>query len=113
MSRVDKEALFKSRLNEEEVEVPGVGVVRVRGLSRVEVISVRKATDSEHIDGPRTLVIERKMLAAALVDPQLTEAEVKRWQEASAAGEMEPVIAAVQRLSGMEDGAAKAAYKSV
>lgn len=104
---MNKEVLFKSRLNEQDVDVPGVGTVRVRALSRTEVIMVRKATDTEHVDGPRVLVIERKMLAAALVDPVLTEAEVGRWQAASAAGEIEPVVAAVQRLSGMDEGADK------
>ncbi len=110
---MDKELLFKPRLNEADVEIPDVGTVRVRGLSRAEVLLVRKATDNEHVDGPRALVLERKMLAAAMVDPPLTEAEVGRWQEASAAGELGPVVQKVQELSGMADDAPKEAYKSV
>lgn len=110
---MDKEALFRPRLEEEDVPVPGVGTVRVRALSRAEVIIVRKATDAEHVDGPRVLVIERKMLAAALVDPQLTEVEVGRWQAASAAGEIEPIVAAIQRLSGMTDDADKSGVRAV
>lgn len=107
---MDKELLFKSRLNEADVEVPGVGTVRVRGLSRGEVIVMRKATDSaETLDGPRQLVIERKMIASAIVDPVLTEAEVKRWQDASPAGELDPVTNKISELSGLDDDAAKKA----
>jgi len=111
---VDKELLLKPRLAEDDVEIPGVGTVRVRALSRAEVLLVRKATDNaDSIDGPRALVLERKMLATAMVDPVLTEAEVGQWQEASGAGELEPVTYRIQELSGMLEGSAKAAYKSV
>ncbi|HEY9418034.1 MAG TPA: hypothetical protein VIQ30_25015 [Pseudonocardia sp.] len=109
---MDKELLFKSRLNEADVEIPDVGTVRVRGLSRVEVLAVRKATDTEQMDGPRALVLERKMLAAAMVDPELSEAEVGQWQQASVAGELEPVVRKVQELSGMLDDAPKVAVKT-
>lgn len=106
---MDKELLFKARLAEEDVELPGVGTIRVRALSRAEVISVRKATD-DNPDGPRVLTLERKMLAAAMVDPVLTEDEVRRWQDASAAGELQPVTEAIQRLSGLGERPDKAAY---
>lgn len=109
---MDKALLFKSRLNEADVEIPDVGTVRVRGLSRAEVMLVRKATDTEHMDGSRALVLERKMLAAAMVDPVLTESEVGQWQQASAAGELEPVVRKVQELSGMLDDAPKEAVKT-
>lgn len=109
---MDKELLFKARLTEEDVEVAGVGTVRVRGLSRVEVLHVRKAADDAGLDGPRTLTLERKMLALAMVDPELTEAEVGKWQAASGAGELNVVTDKVQELSGMKEDSAKAAYKS-
>lgn len=103
-----------SGMPEDDVEVPGIGTVRVRGLKRGEVIAQRKATDNaESIDGPRTLVLERKMLAMALVKPEMTEAEVREWQEVSGAGEMDPVMRKVQELSNMDEGASKEAYKSV
>lgn len=109
-----KELLFKSRLAEADVTIPGVGIVRVRALSRAEVLLVRKATDlAGDVDGPRALVLERKMVAAAMVDPVLTESEVGRWQAASAAGELEPVSEAIQRLSGMLPTAAKEAYRDL
>lgn len=102
---VDKKQLFKARLPEEEVDVPGVGTVRVRALSRAEAMKLRKLASSS------VEVIERKMLALALVDPVLTEDEVGQWQEASTAGELEAVSNKVSELSGMTDGAAKEAYK--
>jgi len=109
---VDKDLLLKPRLAEDDIEIPGVGTVRVRALSRAEVLLVRKATDNaDSIDGPRVLVLERKMLAAAMVDPVLTEAEVGRWQQASAAGELEPVTTRIQQLSGLLPESAKAVYQ--
>jgi hypothetical protein len=109
---VDKDLLLKPRLAEADVEIPGLGTVRVRALSRAEVLLVRKATDNaEGIDGPRALVLERKMLATAMVDPVLTEAEVGQWQQASAAGELEPVTRRIQELSGMLETSAKEAVK--
>lgn len=102
---VTKELLLKSRLEEADVEIPGVGTVRVRALSRAEVLDVQKLQDKG------TARMERRMLSLAMVDPQLTEAEVGEWQQASAAGEMEPVGLKVQELSGMLEGADKAAYK--
>ncbi|GAA4681371.1 hypothetical protein [Phytohabitans rumicis] len=108
-----KDRLLKPRLSEAEVEVPGVGTVRMRALSRAEVLMVRKATDDENIDGPRALALERKMLATAFLDPVLTEAEVGQWQKASAAGELEHVSRKIQELSGMLEGADKAAFQGV
>lgn len=103
----DKELLFKPRLPEDDVEVPGVGTVRVRSLSRAEVMLLQKMAQ----DGEDPAAVERKMLSIALVDPALTEAEVGRWQRASIAGELEPVSDKVTALSGLDDDAAKAAYK--
>lgn len=104
---MDKEVLFAARLPQDTIDVPGLGTVTVRGLSRAEVLILRKATDDEGVDGPRALTLERKMLATALVDPQLTEAEVGRWQAAAPAGELEPVTRLVQQLSGMLEDAPK------
>lgn len=101
---MDKELLFKPRLAEEDVEIPGVGTVRVRALSRGEVLRAQGAKG--------VAAIERAMLATGMVDPALTEDEAKQWQESSPAGELEPVTRVIQRLSGMEAGADKAAAKS-
>lgn len=102
---MDKELLFKPRLPEAEVELAGIGVVRVRGLSRAEALQVQAAKGAE--------ATERKTLTLGLVDPKLTEAEVGRWQAASAAGEIQAVAMRIAELSGMVEHADKEAYKSV
>lgn len=100
---MDKELLFKSRLPEADVDIPGVGTVRVRGLSRLEAMHVQAA------NGPDAT--ERRVLALGLVDPALSEAEAGKWQKASIAGELEPVTAKIAELSGLVPGADKQAYK--
>jgi len=98
---VSKEALFAARLPEDDVEIPGVGSVRVRALSRGEVFGVQNAKG--------TPAIERKILALGMVDPTLTESEVQRWQDACPGGELDPVVDKIRELSGLADGAEKAA----
>lgn len=95
---MDKELLFKPRLPEDDVPLPGVGTVRVRGLSRAEVLTAREESTSG---------FEVRMLALGMVDPQLTEAEAARWQKAAPAGELKPVTEAILALSGMGQGADK------
>lgn len=107
MARVQKDALFATSLPEEDVDIPGKGTVRVRALTRSEALACQQVKQ-----GPdRVAAIERKMLAMAIVDPEMTEADIGRWQKASTVGEMEPVGAKVQELSGMTEGAAKEAYR--
>lgn len=101
---MDKELLFKSRLPEADVDIAGVGTVRVRGLSRVEAMHVQAANGVE--------AVERRILALGLVDPELTEAEVGQWQKASIASELEPVAQKIAELSGILPESAKEAVKS-
>lgn len=101
---VDKAALFKGRITEEELDVPGVGTIRIRALTRTEALEIRG------VDLP-VAELERKLLAWALVEPRLTEDEARQWQDASAAGELEPVTKAIARLSGMEQSAPKEAMR--
>lgn len=101
---MDKELLFKPRLPEADVEISGVGTVKVRGLSRIEAMHVQAA------NGPEA--VERRILALGVVEPKLTEDDVRQWQKASPAGELEPVTEKIAELSGMKPGADKEAYKS-
>lgn len=103
---IDRDALLKPRTGEETVEIPGVGEVRVRALTRGEALSLKGVSD----DVAR---IEQCVLSLALVEPEMSEADVKAWQDTSPAGEQQVVFDAVLRLSGMEQVAAKAAYKSI
>lgn len=97
-------------LDEADVPVRG-GRVRVRALTRGEVMRVRSSVKSIADAIKRTAELEAMMLAKAMVNPSMTISDVKRWQESSAAGEMEHVIGKVQELSGLTDGAAKEAYQ--
>lgn len=108
---MDKELLFAPRHNtpsgmrEDDVEVPGVGTVRVRGLSRIEALHVQAANGEA--------ATERRIMALGMLDPVMTESEVGRWQKASEAGEIEVVSKKIAELSGMLPGADKESYKSV
>lgn len=105
---MDKAALLAAAaeaLPAEDVEIPGVGSVRVRGLSRAESLIVGKA------EGDPTAT-ERAILRFGLVDPALTEAEIRDWLKVAPNAHVDPVTKAIARLSGMWEGADKAAYKS-
>lgn len=93
--------------NTEKVEIPGVGTVTIRGLSRLEFIMAQKLADGD------VLVQERYTLSKAMIDPPMTEQDVERWQSISGPMEINEVAKAVNRLSGVTPGAAKEAYKSV
>jgi hypothetical protein len=101
---MDKDLLFKARLPEGEIDVPGVGTVRVRGLTRGEVFAVQEVKGVAYA--------ERKILALGMLDPELTETEAGRWQESSPAGEMEPVVELIRELSGLAEDAPKTAMRS-
>lgn len=104
MGNIGKAALLERRGNTEDVEVPGVGTVTVRGLTRSEALSIRGIELDE-------LEAEAQLLALAMVEPKLTEDDVRAWQEASPAGEIGVVTAAVLKLSGMTADAPKEAVK--
>lgn len=101
---IDKEKLLANRLKTETVSIPDVGEVVVRALTRAEAFQF---TDKDL--SPEDM--ERRLLAAALVDPALTLDEVVAWHSASTATEIQPVVEAVLRLSGLEVDAPKKAYQ--
>lgn len=103
---VDKGALFAARLPQADVEIPGLGTVRVRGLSREEMLN----SDAGELP---TLLAERRLLAKGMVDPAMTEDEIALWQAASPAMEINIVSAKINELSGISAGVAKEAYKSL
>lgn len=103
---MDKTKLFAKRLTEEEYELPGVGTITIRSLSREEAMRLR----GKDMDYP---TVERRMLAAAMVDPEMTEDDVLEWQSAADAGELEGVTRRIATISGLDmERADKAAYKS-
>lgn len=90
----------------EEVPLPGGGLVKVRPLSRKEALSIQGV--ELDVD-----VMEQRLVAAALLEPKLTEAQVAKWQEVSAAGQIQAVVEAITRISGMEADAGKSGVPGV
>lgn len=104
---MDKESLFKDRLPQDDVLVPGFGTVRVRGLSRADALRVEAA--------PSTADKDRTILKYGVVvddAQQLTDDDVKRWQKAWPAGDIDIIARRIAELSGMVEAADKEAYKS-
>lgn len=102
---MDKAILLKGRLTEADVDVAGLGTVRVRSLSRAEVRAISELVGE--------ILIEQKMLHFAMVDPALTEEEVSEWQAVSPLEEINPVLAKILELSGMSEGAAKSSVDGI
>lgn len=86
---------------EEDFELPSGLVVRIRPLTRMEVMII----------GKRDLTTEKKeaaFMAKAMVLPAMSEEDVKRWQTNSATGDMQELTERVQEISGMAKKGAKA-----
>lgn len=103
---IDKEVFLKATSPEETVELPGIGEVRVRGLTRAEAVSLSPVKD----DVRR---LECRILLLGLVDPVLTEAEMSAWYEAAPSRAVDLLIAAIDSLSGLSEGAAKSGVPAV
>lgn len=96
---LDREVLLKVRLAEEVVEIPGLGEVLVRALSRSELHTVRAIRDDADRDA--------YVLARAIVAPALTDDDARALGLASPGNELDPVFEAVNRLSDAGEGATK------
>jgi hypothetical protein len=102
---VDKAALLGGRaFGVTPVAIPGMGIIKIRPLSRAEALAVYQRDMS-------AAEMEQTLISAACVEPTFTPREVGQWQASSAAGEMVIVVNAILELSGMEIGSGKAAYK--
>lgn len=105
MSTVDKDALFERRLPVEEYQLPGgIGSIKIRGLNRAEAIRVEASPDT----AARDLII----FMAGVVEPKLTAAEVRQWQDAWPAGELEDISRRIAELSGLLKEQAKEVIKT-
>jgi hypothetical protein len=95
-----------SAFPEDFVVLEDTGVkVRVRGLSRHEVL---------HVQAQKSVAeVEQVTLSLGLIEPRLTVEQVKAWQKSSVGGEMEPVTKRIGELSGMAKGARKKAIKEL
>ncbi len=84
----------------EDVELPGGKAVRVRGMTRMELMLSRKGADDP-------AVIEQRMLSYCLVEPRMTAKQVEAWQKASGPMVIAPVTEKIRELSGLGAGADK------
>lgn len=88
-------------LEGEDLDLPSGRKVRVRGLSRHELMFNGKGTEDVEL-------IERNNVASCLVIPKLTIQQVKDWQRSSpAGGDFKVLSEKIRDLSGMGKGAAK------
>lgn len=84
-----------------DVELPNGKTVKVRGLTRFELIVHGKGTE----DGA---LIERRNVAACLVEPRMTEKQVETWQKSPGSiSSFGLVSEAIRDLSGLGEGAGK------
>lgn len=97
---MDKSVLLADRLPRGEVEVPGVGTVALRALSRYELVLAGKGTED-------SALIEARLLSYTLLDPQLSVDEVRQWQRSAPSGEVGLVVDKMRELSGLGEGADK------
>lgn len=102
METVSKEALLRNRIPQDYVEVDGVGLVLVRGMSRHEMIESSKVRASKGDEQA-----ERYIVSTCMLGPKLEQHEVAEWQKASLAPEINTIAHKINELSGTAQGAAK------
>lgn len=93
--------LTRNRLNSEAYDIPGVGRITVRGLSRFELLLAGK------LGGDDVALLERHMISMAVVHPITSVSAAEAWQKAAPAGELQPIVALINQLSGVGQGADK------
>lgn len=88
-------------LEGEDFTLPGGQVVRIRGLTRYELILNGKNTED-------SALIERRNVACCLVAPRMSVGQVESWQRTSRAGGAFAALSAkIRDLSGLGEDAAK------
>lgn len=91
----------------EDFNLPSGRTIRVRGLSRHELFfHGRGATDAKGVSD--SALIERRNVAACLVEPKMTVAQVEAWQRNSlAGGDFSALTTRIRDLSQLGEGADK------
>lgn len=93
MPRLDKSTLHAYAMPTEEFEVMGGATVLVRGLTRAEAMRMQEALTKSTADA------EVMLLAAGLVDPPMSQDEVKRWLAAWPVDAFDALEAKIMELS--------------
>lgn len=84
----------------EDLTLPNGAVVKVRGLTRHELLTNARGTE----DGA---LIERRNLATCLLEPSLSLGQAEKWQKMSPPNVIGLVTDTIRRLSGLAEGAQK------
>lgn len=91
----------RATTREEDYELPGVGWIRIRGLSRAEFMEAGK----RHPDDMAAQ--ERYVLSRTVILPRITEAIAAQWQNASGIAEINALAMHINEMSGLGKGADK------
>lgn len=84
-----------------DVTLPSGAVVKVRGLTRFELILSGKNTED-------AALIERRNVSTCLVEPKMTLAQVEAWQKRpGSVRALGDITTAIRDLSGLGEDAAK------
>jgi hypothetical protein len=99
------EELTTQRAGEEDFALPSGKLVRVRGLSRGEVFMMQKSKADGGIKTEQAW--EQRMVSLALLQPALSEEQVRDWQQGPAGGDLEALGEKIRELSKLGQGAEK------
>lgn len=100
---ISKDAFLKASLPESEFNVPGLGTIRLRGLSRAEVVRFAELD----FDGR-----EVHTLACGIVAPELTEDEVREWRSTVVSRTVRLINDEIIKLSALNENAVGDAKRS-
>lgn len=102
---VDKAALLAAtEFETADVEIPKMGYVTVRGMSRAELHRVRTLGEDKGLKTAEAFMVER-----AVVEPKFTADEVEQWFKKPAGRYIDRIVEKINDLSGVEEGAGKEA----
>lgn len=107
MTYASPEHLLAPAEESEDFELPSGHTVKVRGLTRYELMLFTK-------DQPDNGVYEIRVIAACLLEPKMSQGQVEAWSRVDqAAGDMAALSAHLRALSGLSEGAGKSGVAEV
>lgn len=102
---MDKAKLLQRQGGTRDVEIPGLGTVTVRALTRAQVKSAKEYPEDE---------VDLRLITAAIVDPEdVTFEDVAQWLDNAPMGDYVAVMDAIAELSGISAGADKSGVPGV
>lgn len=93
--------ILARRRGEETVTLPGGGDVRIRALSRDDIIAAGELAQGE--GGAR----DDYIVSCSLLEPVMSPSEVSEWGKNGAAGDLVFLTEQIRDLSHLQEGAGK------